>query len=158
MKENISDAISADNILAGRCSVYMIKPEAFLHRAEIRSLLQQSLLVVSFWKTTLDRSAVLHLYPDLTPTLLELSLKYLCVGDVEFGIVAGPHALTTLVQICGASTDPSKCSPNTIRSLFGCKSAVIKSETAYYRNAFHCSRDLNEVRSDLALISNIKRC
>lgn len=137
-------------------TVYIIKPEAFAKRNEIRHLIEQTGLSIRSTKTlVLDRRAVKELYPDVVGDLLEASFRFLTIGPSEAGIVWGEDAINRLLYLAGESPSPSLCGRNTIRFNFGIHEGVPTGAGMYYLNGFHRSTDVPEVLRDLELVMSI---
>lgn len=137
-------------------AVYVIKPEALLHRDEIRNLIGRSGLVILDSRVmTFGPNAIDVLSPDVAGDLRAATVHYYTVGPSEIGVVQGDDAIRTLGRVCGEAVAPTACGPETIRARFGIREPVQFGEAVYYRNGFHRSRNPAEATAELRLVSEL---
>lgn len=137
-------------------TAYIIKPEAFCNRQEIRHLINQAGLSVRYSKTlVLDRQVVNVLYPDIAGDLLEASIRFLTSGPSEVGIVQGEDAINRLLWLAGESPSPFLCNRDTIRFKFGVHDGKPIGGTIYYFNGFHRSKNSFEAQRDINLVMSL---
>lgn len=133
-------------------SVYIIKPEAMIHRAEIsRSIEASGLRIVARKLTNIKEDAIDIFYPDLCQDLREATLYHYGRGLSEIGVVEGSEAIRRLIQLAGQSVNPSECDESTIRFRFGSSFPVKMGNVLYYRNAFHRTRSAKDVARELTI-------
>jgi nucleoside diphosphate kinase len=133
-------------------SVYIIKPEAMSHRAEISRLIETSgLRIVARKLANIQEEAVDILYPDLCQDLRDATLYYYGRGLSEIGVVEGVEAITRLVQLAGRSINPAQCDESSIRFRFGSSLPVKMGKALYYRNAFHRTKNATDATRELTI-------
>lgn len=121
---------------------YIIKPDAFEHRNEIRKILSNSGLNIIKFKTWIfTKSEVESLYPKLDNKMIEIAIKHLTSGKSEIGLIEGKEVFQVLLQIGGHSTSPDECEENTIRYIFGQHEPILVGNYQYFLNAFHRTKN-----------------
>lgn len=129
-------------------TVFIVKPEAVVAADNIHRMIEAANLVISRPVRFLFPGwGIETLYPDLSDGLLVATRQHLVGRECEVGLVFGEQAISTLIQICGESTDSEKCSSSTIRFRFSCPARQVGGRW-YYPNAIHRSRNLAEARRD----------
>lgn len=121
---------------------FIIKPEAFSRRAEIKSFIEShsKLRVRESEVVVLSPEDIRSLYiDDIGTDLLAAAQRHLSGREVEIGIVEGENAVEEFVRLCGRNPDGNLCDENTIRKVFGKRETVLYDDTVYYLNAIHKS-------------------
>lgn len=121
-------------------SFFIIKPEAFNQREEIKRIIatQLDLKIIATKIVVLTERNIDTLYLDDAETDLMKAIKTQLIGViVEAGIVVGEDAIVKLTQICGEDPSPGGCPERTIRERFGKSKPIIFHGIAYYLNAIH---------------------
>lgn len=121
-------------------SVFIIKPEAFNQREEIKRIIitQSDLKIVATKIVALTEQDIDTLYLDDIGTDLTKAIKAHLIGaTVEVGIVIGKDAITKLTRVCGKHPFPGDCPKDTIREKFGKSQPTVYHSIVYYLNAIH---------------------
>ena len=139
-------------------SVYIVKPEAFAHRDEIRRrIAERGICVIAFAEVTLPTWVGVELYPEAPAALLAATARFLCHSPVEMGAVRAENALRRLEDLVGHDVNPVRCTRGTLRFRFGERNPDRTFGVAYFFNGIHCSRSANEVGRDLAIFARLNR-
>ena len=136
-------------------SVYIIKPEATIFRAEIIRLMEDAKLKIEDKKDlVLPEQALRVLYPDLSSDLWNATC--LCfLAPVQIGLVSGENAVRILFQLAGKKTAPSECGSKTIRFMFGRKGPFVIGDIKYYANAIHRPKNKTEAKKDIEIFQGL---
>ncbi len=121
-------------------SFFIIKPEAFNQREEIKRVIatQSDLKIIVTRTVILTEHDINTLYLDDIETDLMKAIKTQLIGAmVEVGIVVGEDAVIKLTQICGENSFPGDCPKGTIRERFGKRQPIVFRGITYYLNAIH---------------------
>lgn len=133
-------------------SFYIIKPEAFANRMEIRNkIIINNLKIVSSKIILLPKFIINQIYPNMNPDLHSATLNFLGCGPSELGVVEGEKAISLLFEIGGKETDPNRCEKGTIRNTYGDRKGVLWGNAIYFKNAFHRSHNIFEATRDINL-------
>jgi nucleoside diphosphate kinase len=147
--ENISNKIQ-------NFGLFIIKPEAFKFREEIKRYLEKNsdLKILESYTAKLKKGDIQKIYIDdlNTPNLKAIN-KHLIGKNVEISLVYGKNATSKLLGICGTSFISSDCKPKTIRREFGSDDYVIYFKIKYYLDAIHKASE-NEIASALNWFKN----
>ena len=137
-------------------SIYIIKPEAMHVRAKIRNLITESgLRIVRAVEIIIPASSLNSLYTDLNSDLRKATQLFMGNEPCEIGEVAGENAVNLLLAVCGHSTDPSQCTPKSVRGLFGIRQAESVGSAIYFKNAIHRPKTEEEARRDFGLFQTV---
>jgi nucleoside diphosphate kinase len=133
-------------------SVYIIKPEAQAHKAEIESTIQHEALVIEGrCSLRLTVKMIEALYPDVRGDLLQASIHFLTRGPSHIGVVSGAGAISKLFNLAGTSVNPAACSSQSLRYRFGNRTPERFGSAVYFLNAIHRSVDQDEAKRDQIL-------
>lgn len=135
-------------------SMYMIKPEAMDSRDEIRDLIRRDLAITAIKTLRLPQWVIRELYDDLNDNL-RIATDIALRGTVELGVVEGEDAIATMLDIAGDKTNPSECTPDSIRFRFGVHLPLIVNGTPYYLNALHRPKSAEEARTHVAIVHRL---
>ncbi len=141
--------------VVGDVAVCIIKPDAFNNREAIVRQLKNSGLYVVERKTKqlTDQFVEEALYDPkgLPKPIAEATQRHFASGPSEVLLVRGGNAvITKLVETVGLKTDPSLCSSETIRYLYGTHvPEELEGGLKYWRNAAHRPKDQTEAQRDL---------
>ena len=136
-------------------SIYIIKPEATIFRAEIIRMIEEAKLKVEDKKDlVLPEQALRVLYPDLSADLWNATFLSF-VAPIQIGLVTGEDAVKVLFRLAGKKTAPSECGSKTIRFIFGRKEPFVIGDIKYYANAIHRSKNKREARKDIEVFQGL---
>ncbi len=134
-------------------TLYIIKPEGFAHRDEIRTLvLDEGLVIARSAEVVLTALDVQTLYPEalrVGEAVLRMVEHYMTAGPCEVAIVEGENAIARLHVLKGTWTNPNHCDEGTIRKRFGTTDGSWANSVPYFLNAFHCPKNAIEAKADL---------
>lgn len=130
-------------------SVFIIKPEAIKKSSEIKKIIHESgLEIISSKCIKIDEEFISSFYKNADSSLLKNLKKFLTLDNCEIGVVEGEDAINKLRELSGKYSNPSLCKKGSIRNTFSC--GEVKNENGmYYKNAFHCSRNIEEVYHEM---------
>ena len=135
-------------------SLFVIKPEAMPVRDKIRKLIVHTgLKIVRTVEVVIPAATLDLLYTDLSPDLRRATQLFMGREPCEIGEVSGENAVKLLLAACGDSTDPSQCDRQTIRAIFGVRQAEHVGNAAYFKNAIHRPKTVEEAHRDLLVFS-----
>ncbi len=121
-------------------SFFIIKPEVFLLRQEIRETIEKDsgLRIEDFAVMNLTDEDIDFIYLDDIGSPLMTAIKSQLIGQpVEAGIVSGENAIDRLIDVCGDKPIPADCQAATIRKKYGLIKPVRLDGLDYYLNAIH---------------------
>lgn len=122
----------------------MIKPEAMTHKDEIMSVIENSGLKITRWRTMiLDEDQIRKIYHDTHGALYEKTQEHFLGKEVLAAEVESDDAIEKLKSICGTKTDPVACDVGTIRNMF--KDLSPRDTFKYHKNIIHRAMDKSEV-------------
>lgn len=128
--------------------IYLVKPDAFMHRDEIRRVLSTRMMIERTGILTLDESIVSQLYPlDVDKPFFPHVLEYLVSGPSEVNAVQGVNVYRNLVELIGDHPDTQKCRPDTLRYKYGAGIKQINQHIVY-RNGIHRTQNTEEFAQD----------
>ena len=140
-------------------TIYIVKPEAFDRRAEIKEYIeQQENFTVTECRThTMVSADVEQLYgDDLGTELLDAAKQHLVGKEVEVCVVRGENAVEQFLDLAGRHFDNRQCEPHTIRRRFGQAITLKYGNVTYYLNAIHKTTG-SEVQKALAWFEKLKK-
>jgi nucleoside diphosphate kinase len=134
-------------------AMVVIKPDAFSRREDIVNRIKADGLGVLTRreKRLPDNFVAGVLYKDLPADIEEETLRHFNSGQSELLLIqGGPDLVEKLVRLTGQDTNPSNCSSESIRSIFG-EHFPRKTDIGndYYRNAIHRPKNKEERRAGL---------
>jgi len=138
-------------------AIYIVKPEAFHFRRQIRAQIAAAGHVVWYRRVPLSNRAIRQMYPNVSGTLLALSVAHLSAGLCEVGMVRGIDLMRRLKEIRGTSTCSRECRAPSVRQRHRHLGSVTVRGITYHRNALHVSLDCWEANTDLGNIRILKR-
>ncbi len=144
-------------------TIYIIKPEAFSRREEIRTRIQTTgkLKITGSIITALTESDLRYLASVdegyLNNTNLFEAYSYFMRKDfIEMGVIEGQNAIEDYRFICDVQTKPELCSENSLRRSFG-KEGVFKYKGApFFLNGIHKSNTPSEALLERVLYEELK--
>lgn len=133
-------------------SFFLIKPDGFPHKNEIKKLFRTvGLNIVTERDFDLDQKMARELFPQtIKMENYEALMEYLCEGRTNAGIVEGYNVIKTLANICGIFTEPEDNSIGTIRRLFGKGYTRTASGLYVVRNAIHRSKSQEQAEMEIS--------
>lgn len=152
--ESLENQIEISPVV-GDIAVCIIKPDAFKNReAIVRRLENSGLYIVERKiKQLTDRFVEEAMYDPkgMPEPIAEATQRHFASGPSEVLLVRGGSAvITKLIETVGLKTDPSLCSPETIRYLYGNHvPEELEGGLKYWRNAAHRPRNQAEAQKDL---------
>jgi nucleoside-diphosphate kinase len=137
-------------------ALYIIKPEGMANRKEIHQMILDAGLKIILSKCVLLNNLVLNtIYPNLSPDLLDATIRFLTKAPSEIGVVEGENAIEKLRELIGEQTNPDECRPGTIRHRFGVRPSVVVGKSIYHLNVLHRSKTVDEARRELDLYDRV---
>lgn len=137
-------------------SFYIIKPEAFQFRKEVREIIYSSdLNIIVFKAIIIPPSLIDSLYSDCTKEMIATTKYFICNKLCEVGIVSGNNAVKKLLKICGLDPDPNKCEGGTIRYIYGIKQVYYYEGIAYFKNGIHRPKTTKEMKRNISHIKSL---
>ena len=133
-------------------ALFIVKPEAFEVKEAIKDFITRNskLRIINACSMILNSSDIESIYiKDRGTELIEATKQHFSNRLAEVCIVDGENAAMNLRKIIGEHFNPDKCSPTTVRYIFGRQGAIQYGNVKYFMNAVH-KTDPSEVHAALS--------
>lgn len=161
-QNNVEEMIKSSDIAINPESgfaIVVIKPDAFKNKdAIIRRIENSGLYIVDKRERILpERFLTEAMYKDMPKDIEEQTIRHFSEGPSEILLVkGGENIIDDIVSLTGEKTNPSECSKDSIRFIFGEHFGRDTEEGRMYRrNAVHRAKDEKEQREDLKKFRDI---
>ncbi len=133
-------------------SSYIIKPHALAFRAEIRTMIESTGLIITQSKrVVLPTWALKRIYYDLAERYRNAVFRQYENAYIEAGLVIGKDAVEKLLCIAGRELDPVDCAPESIRFKFGSREPSMVDGVRCYANIIHRPRNESEAAESVRI-------
>jgi len=127
--------------------IYIVKPDAFHERTQIRLELDKISKNIFNLELTLNKEDVLNLYSDpIIQQSIPYVVNYMLSGLCELNVVL-LESYDSFTNLIGVKTVPKKCMSSSLRYQFGKDSEKI-GDIYLVRNGIHRTKDQNEFLKD----------
>ncbi len=135
-------------------ALYLVKPDAYVHRDEIKTIMGSVCDIKLSLDVLLDEELIAGLYPyDAKQQWFSEVVTYLSNGKSELNIVSTCN-YNLFQSTIGLDRDPLNCSPDSIRFKFG-KGKKSMNGFDIYKNAVHRTKNIEEFSKDYAVFQHL---